>query len=164
MTLVDDFSRMVWVEFLQRKSECFMKFTSLIAELERQKGVTLKGIHSDNGGEYTSNQFRDYCQKNGIVRTFSPANLPECNGVAEKMNRILLDMALSMRKTTGTPRHFWAEAVETASYIRNRCPTKEFGDKKTPFEVWTRKKPRVGHMRVWGSECYALIPKKETAI
>jgi hypothetical protein len=77
------------------------------------------------------------------------------------MIRTLFDMALSMRKTAGTPRHFWAEEVQTASYNRNRFPTKVLDDNTTPFEVWTGKKPRVGHMRVWGSECYALIHKNQ---
>ena len=58
------------------------------------------------------------------------------------------------------PHKFWAEALSTAVYLRNRSSTKAVKS-MTPFEAWTRKKPKVGHLRVFGCDAYAHIPKDE---
>ena len=68
-----------------------------------------------------------------------------------------MEMARSMLKEKGLPNTFWAEAVYTAVYILNRCPTKSVKD-KTPIEAWNGKKPSAKHLRVFGSICYIHIP------
>ena len=58
------------------------------------------------------------------------------------------------------PYSFWAEAVSTAVYVRNRSPTKALKD-MTLFEAWTKEKPKIEHLRVFGCDAYAHIPKDE---
>ena len=58
------------------------------------------------------------------------------------------------------PQRYWAEEVSTAAYLRNRCPTTAVKE-MTSFEAWYGKKPKVGHLRVFGCEAYAHIPKDE---
>jgi hypothetical protein len=68
-----------------------------------------------------------------------------------------MEMARSMMKDKGLPNTFWAEAVYTAVYILNRCPTRAVQD-KTPIEIWCGKKPSAKHLRVFGSICYIHVP------
>eukprot|EP01018_Ginkgo_biloba_P036731 Gb_30317 [translate_table: standard] len=66
MTFIDDYTRNIWVYFLKEKSEAFMKFVEFKAMAERQSGYKLRILHSDNGGEYISNEFKDFYRKVGI--------------------------------------------------------------------------------------------------
>eukprot|EP01018_Ginkgo_biloba_P034677 Gb_28622 [translate_table: standard] len=66
MTFIDDYTGKIWVYFLKEKSEAFMKFVEFRVMAERQSGYKLRMLHSDNGGEYISNEFKDFCRKVGI--------------------------------------------------------------------------------------------------
>ena len=68
---------------------------------------------------------------------------PQQNGVAERMNRTLMESARSMMDHAGLPDKYWAEAVECTAYIRNRFPTTALREKKTPFEMWSGRKPNI---------------------
>ena len=91
MTLIDDFSRKLWIYFMREKSEVFTKFKIWRAEVEKEQGRSVKCLSSDNGGEYTSREFQDYCEECGIRRHFSVKETPQQNGVAERMNKTLLE-------------------------------------------------------------------------
>lgn len=91
---------------------------------KKQSGHYLKVLRSDRGGEYTSNLFRSFCRAHGINHQLTTAYTPQQNGVAERKNRTILDMARSMVKAKHLPRTFWAEAILCAVYLLNRCPTK----------------------------------------
>ncbi|KAG6539194.1 hypothetical protein ZIOFF_004347 [Zingiber officinale] len=69
-------------------------------------------------------------------------------------------MAKSMMHEKGLPKIFWAEAVYTAVYLSNRCPTTAIPN-KTPFEAWSGRRPSVNHLKVFGSICYSQIPKEK---
>ena len=70
------------------------------------------------------------------------------NGVAERRNRMLKDMVRSMISHSNLPISLWGEALKTAAYILNRVPTKATA--KTPYELWTGKKPSLKHLHIWG--------------
>ena len=89
----------------------------------------------------------------------SVGHTPQQNGVAERNNRIIVEMAKSMIHAKGMPQSFWGEAVYTAVYLLNRCPTKAV-ENKTPFEAWSRRKPSVNHLKVFGCICFAHVPKE----
>ncbi|KAB2614462.1 hypothetical protein D8674_037516 [Pyrus ussuriensis x Pyrus communis] len=82
------------------------------------------------------------------------------NEVAERKNRTIVEMAKCMMFKKKIPPEFWAEAVNTAVYVLNRCPTKAL-DKKTPFEAYNGRKPGIKHLRVFGSLYYAYIPEQQ---
>ena len=88
---MDDFSRKVWVYFMKQKSEVFAKFKEWKTETENQTGRKIKYLRSDNEGEYTSNEFTDYCKQEGITRHFTVKKNPQQNGAAERMNRTLME-------------------------------------------------------------------------
>jgi len=154
LLVVDDHSRYMWVEMLKHKNqalECFKKI-KLRAELEC--GNQLKALRTDRGGEFLSNMFSVFCTEGGIKHYTTTPYSPQQNGVVERRNQTVVEMARCMLKTMRVPPEFWGEAVCTAVYILNRCPTKSL-NKKTPFEAWHGKKPNVSHLRTFG--CVAHV-------
>ena len=83
---------------------------------------------------------------------------PQQNGVAERMNETILNMVRSMLFFKNVKLMFWADAVLCAVYIKNRYPSSSIRN-KNPFEMWHGHIPSVKNFRVFGSTCYALIPK-----
>ncbi|BBH08996.1 transposable element gene [Prunus dulcis] len=124
---------------------------------ELQSGFKIKSLRSDRGGELLSGEFNSFCEESGIQRQLTVAYSPQQNGVAERKNRTVVEMAKSMLHEKGVPYEFWAEAVNTAVYLLNRCPTKAL-NKVTPFEAYTGRKPGVAHLKIFGSPCHVLIP------
>ena len=146
---------------LRKKSDVFEKFIEWKTVVETQTGKKLnKKLRSDNGGEYLSEQFTNYFKQEGILRQLTIRKTPEQNGVAERMNRTLEETIRTMLCESDVPKNFWAEALATAVYLRNRCPTKAVSE-MTPFEAWHGEKPNVDHLKVFGCTCYAHIPKDE---
>ncbi len=82
------------------------------------------------------------------------------NGVAERLNRTLVESARSMLLDANLSKCYWAEEVSTAVYLKNRCPTKAVQG-KTPYEARNEEKPKACHLRVFGCDAYAHIPKDE---
>ncbi|KAM1578272.1 hypothetical protein ACFX1Z_039846 [Malus domestica] len=159
LTFIDDCTRMCWVYFLRNKSEVFSVFKKFKLTVELQSGYKLKKLRSDRGGEYVSVEFREFCEEMGMERQFTVGYTPQQNGVAERKNRTIVEMSKCMMIEKGVPFEFWAEAVNTSVYILNRCPTKSL-DKKTPFEAYSGRKPGIKHLKIFGSVCYAYIPRQ----
>lgn len=159
VTFIDDMSRKIHVYFLKHKSEVLEKFKTYKLQVEKQTGRKIKTLRSDNGGEFVNRAFDEFLADEGIKRQLTVSYTPQQNGVAERANRTLIEMARSMIIHAGVKHYLWAEAVNTAVYIRNRCPTKKLED-KTPFEVWTGRKPNVSHFKVFG--CSAVGLNKST--
>ncbi|KAI5327801.1 hypothetical protein L3X38_027197 [Prunus dulcis] len=156
ITFIDDYSRMCWVYFLINKSSVISVFKKFKAFVELQSGFNLKKLRSDRGGD-TSHEFLEYCSDLGMERQLTIAYSPQQNGITERRNRTICEMARSMMTEKKIPVKFWAEAVGTTVYLQNRCYTTSVTD-KTPFEAFTRRKPGVKHLRVFGSICYSHIP------
>ncbi|GAU42259.1 hypothetical protein TSUD_327370 [Trifolium subterraneum] len=119
---------------------------------------SLGGNRTDGGGEYNSKNFESFCTSHGIEHEIIAPYTPQHNGLAERRNRTILDMARCMVKHKGLPKSFWGETVSTAVYVLNRCPTKKLKD-KVPEEVWTGKKPSVSHFKVFGALCHKHVPE-----
>ena len=160
MTIIDDKTRYTWVYVLKHKGEVFKKFLEWKALAENSTGRKLKTWRTDNGGEYTSSEFESYLKKNGIRHERTVPKTPEQNGVAERLNRTIVETARCMLMESRLPRKFWAETVSTAVYLRNRSPTTAVNG-MTPFEALTGEKPRVNGLRVFGCLTYAHVPKDE---
>jgi hypothetical protein len=151
---------MTWVYFLRHKSEVYRVFRKWKAAVENETGRRLKTLRSDNGGEYTSTEFREYLERCGIRHETTVPKTPEQNGKAERMNGTIMESVRAMLRDSDMAKKFWAEAVRTAVYIRNRCPTSSLPE-ITPMEVWTGWKPDVSHLRVFGCPAYAHVPRDE---
>ena len=160
LTFIDDCTRKIWIYFLKQKSEAFGVFKTFKALVEKQSGRELKALRSDQGGEYMSGEFEAFLKDNGIKHQLTVSYSPQQNGVAERKNRIIMELVRSMLKTKGLPHHFWAEAAASACYVLNRASTKAVQG-KTPEEAWSGHKPGVSHFRIFGSLCYSHIPKEK---
>lgn len=122
--------------------------------MECQKNLKVRCILSDNGTEYVFKEFDDFLKEKGIKRKLTVPYTPQQNCVIERHNRTLMKMARWLIQSK-LPETFWAEAVNAAAYIRNRCPTRSLGG-KTPFELWNGRKPNVKHFREFGSRVWCL--------
>ncbi len=159
LTFTDDKSRYSWVYILKTKDQVFNCFLEWKALVEKATKLKVRKLRTDNGGEYTSTQFKNHLKAEGIRHELTIPKTPEQNGVAERLNRSLVEMARSMLLDAKLPKKFWAEAISTAVYLKNRSPTKAL--KITPYQAWHGTKPNVNHLRVFGSNAYAHIPKDE---
>ena len=160
ISFIDDKSRHTWTYPIRRKSDSYSIFLQWKSQVEKSQDKKLKKLRSDNGGEYISDEFESYLEKEGIIHQRTIRKTPEQNGVAERMNRTLVEVVRSMLSESGLPKRFWAEALATATYLRNRSPTVAVNG-MTPIEAWSGTKPNVAHLRVFGSLCFAHIPKDE---
>ncbi len=90
--------------------------------VEKEKGVSIKCLRSDGGGEYFSNEFSEYLKEHGIQRKYSCSYSPQQNGVAERKNKHITEIPRAMLNEKNLPTYFWAEATTTAVYIMNQTP------------------------------------------
>ncbi|KAE8660285.1 hypothetical protein F3Y22_tig00116954pilonHSYRG00091 [Hibiscus syriacus] len=151
-------SAMLWHQKLGHMSEQGMK---VLVEQKLLSGLTkIKCFRTDNGGEYTSEEFDDFCRKEGIKRQFTVANTPQQNGVAERMNRTLLERTRAMLRDAGLEKSFRAEAVNTACYLVNRAPSTAI-ELKTPMEMWTGKPADYSNLHIFGSIVYVMYNSQE---
>uniref|UniRef100_H3GUW4 Integrase catalytic domain-containing protein n=1 Tax=Phytophthora ramorum TaxID=164328 RepID=H3GUW4_PHYRM len=154
VAFIDDKSHFCVVYLLRNKSEVAAKFAEFVAFAETQTGKRVQTLRSDNGGEYTSGAMAKFCADRGIVQKFTPPYTPQLNGVAERMNRTLVECARCMLEHAGLSKTYWGEAVMTATFLRNRCPTRAISHDKSPHQVWTGKKPLLANLKVFGCHAY----------
>ncbi|KAG8483133.1 hypothetical protein CXB51_022087 [Gossypium anomalum] len=124
LTFIDDFSRKVWAFFLKQKSDVFSAFKSWKIMIEKQTGKQIKYLRTDNGLEFCSDEFNRLCKSEGIVRHLTVRHTPQQNGVAERMNRTIMEKVQCMLSNANLPKSFWAEAAaSTACFLINRSPS-----------------------------------------
>lgn len=160
LTFIDDFSRKTWIYLLRTKDQVFQHFKQFHAMVERETGMSLKCLRTDNGGEYISREFRDYCSDHGIRHEKTVPGTPQHNGVAERMNRTIVERVRSMLKMANLSKSFWGEAVGTAVYLINRLPSVPLNF-DVPEEVWTGRNVTYSHLRVFGCKAFMHIPKEQ---
>jgi transposase InsO family protein len=156
-TFIDHYSRFTAVYFLKQKSDFFSKFKAYKALVENQTNKKIKTLQSDNGGEYKSQAFMNFCEDHGIARQFTNSYTPEQNGIFERKNRTLVESARSMLQTAKLPNSIWADAIATACHIQNRSFISNL-DNITPLTMWCGKIPDLSYLIFFGSPRYAHIP------
>lgn len=155
---IDDFTRMCWIYFLKHKSEVAHVFWNFKARVESESGCRIQSLRSDNGKEYTSEAFNRFCAEAGIHHQLTAPYTPQQNGVSERRNRFILEMARCMLHEKNLPKQFWAEAASTAVFLQNRLPTRAVRD-KTPFEAWYGYKPSLNFLKIFGCLCFTHVPQ-----
>lgn len=122
ITFVDDFSRKTWIYFLKHKDEAFDMFKNFKALIENQSGKKIKVFRSENGGEFISNEFIDFCREVDIKKEIIVPYNPEQNGVAERKNRAIMEVARAMLHDQNVPKFLWGEVANVVIYVQNRTP------------------------------------------
>ncbi|KAK4835283.1 hypothetical protein QYF36_007816 [Acer negundo] len=156
LVVVYDFSRFTWTYFLREKSKAFEKFKMLCVKIQNEKTShikSIKKIKSDHGKEFENASFENFCNSLCISHDFSAPKTPQQNGVVERKNRVLQEMAIMMLLSNKVSRNLWAEAINMACYIGNRVFLR-LRTKQTSYELWKGKKPNVSYFHIFGSKCY----------
>lgn len=159
LTLIDDYSKYTVVQFLRQKSEVNQKIQEFVAMVKNKFNKKPKILRSDRGGEYMSEQLLSFLKAEGIQTQNTAPYTPQQNGVAERKNRSLIEMARCLLTDAGLPKYLWAEAVNTANYIQNRTITK--GADSIPSELWNGEKQKMNHFEIFGAKCYVLTPAEK---
>jgi transposase InsO family protein len=121
MLIIDDYSRLTWVAFLKEKVVAFEKFKIFKALTETQKGKRLKAVRSDRGGYFMSRDFKEFCDEHGIKREYTIPRTPQQNGVVERQNRTVQEMARSMMNEKNIGQTYWVEEIHTAVHVLNKA-------------------------------------------
>jgi DNA-binding transcriptional MerR regulator len=151
--LINDYSRLTWVSFLKEKVEAFEKFKIFIALTETQTGKRLKAVRSNQGGEFMSRDFKEFFDEHGIKREYTILITPQQNGVVERKNRVVQEMARSMMNEKNIGQTYWVEAIHTIVHVLNKSQLRPQSD-KTPYELWFGRPSSIKHFKVFGSKCY----------
>jgi hypothetical protein len=157
VTYTDQFSRFCTVALLRLKSEQWHHLKIFEAKFCKQHQVSIKQFQSDNGGEYLSREARDWFQDKGIHHRRTVPGDSESNGLAERMNRTLTDMALSMLAHSKLPEKCFPWAILTATHIYNRRPHSSLANQATPFETLFKLKPNLHYLRIFGCVAYRHV-------
>jgi hypothetical protein len=142
------------VYLLKSKDQAVDYFVKYKAEVENFTGCRIKTLRSDRGGEFLAGVFAGVCEQAGIKRQLTTPYTPQQNGVVERRNRTVMEMARSLLKSMKIPGRFWGKAVRHVVYLLNRLPTKVLGD-VTPHESWIGRKPSLGHLKIFGCTAHA---------
>ncbi|WRX13679.1 Integrase [Theobroma cacao] len=119
--------------------------------------LTIKKLRSDNRAEYTVNEFKEYLSKLGIVHQLTMPYSLQQNGVSERKNKTLIEMARCLLFEKKLPKFLWAKVVNTANYLLNLTSTRALVG-KTSYEAWYDMKPSIKHLKVFGCICFAKVP------
>ncbi len=155
VTFIDGYSGWCELYLLKSKDLVFQAFKEYKNFAERQTGKKIKKLQSDNGREYCNKPFDDYLKQEGIQRRLTTPYTPQQNGVAERMNRTIVEMARCLLIQSKLPTMYWGEAILTANYLRNRSPSRSHQG-MTPYELWIGTRPLLRHLRVFGSKAFVL--------
>lgn len=156
VTFIDDFSRKLFVYPMKTKGEVFMRFVEFKTRVENETERKIKAVRGDNGTEYENKNFADFFVKHGIKHEKSAPYSPQQNGLAERMNRTIIEKVRCMLLQSGLSKQFWAEAVLAAVNVINIIPTV---NNTAPNEMYNNKKCNMKLFRVFG--CRAMVWKPE---
>ncbi|KAH9660266.1 hypothetical protein KPL70_024153 [Citrus sinensis] len=162
LSIIDDFSRKVWVYVLKNKDQVFEKFKEWKHLVENQTGQRLKKLRTDNGLEFCNQPFDSFCAAEGVARHRTVRMTPQQNGLAERMNRTLMDKVRCVLIQSKLPKTLWAETLLTACYLVNLIPSTAINF-KTPFEIWYGKPADYGNLKAFGCPAYVHISQGKLA-
>ena len=153
VTFIDEYTKYAVVKYMRNKSEVIGKFKEYVAE-----NGTPRTLRSDNGAEYTSRKFKEFCRDLKVKQEFTVPETPQQNGVAERFNRTLVEMGRCLLIQAKLPKKYWVRALDTATHSRNLTVSANSNEGKSPFELFTKKTARTNHLRVFG--CTAYVKKR----
>ena len=155
----------VWTFFRTNKKELLqvIKDWKVAAEQECAKygeKEKLQRVHFDRGREFLNSKMASWCVEENITNDPTVGYNPEANGIAERCNRTVMEMANAIRIEAGLGEEYWELAAAAATYLLNRGPTKRLKT-MTPWEAWYGDRPSAKRYKVWGCPAYVHIPKEK---
>ena len=159
ITFIDDNSNWSVVYPMHKRSEAFHYYKLFAHYAQTHTGRKIKVLRSDRGGEYLSDEFQTHLDECGTQHQMTSAYTPEQNGVAERLNRTLMNVVRSMPAHKEIKKQFCAEALSTSVYVRDRVTSRVLPPNTTPHHKWMGKPPNLSYIRVFGSKCWYTLPK-----
>ncbi|GJZ21231.1 putative ribonuclease H-like domain-containing protein [Tanacetum coccineum] len=153
LVIVDDYSRFTWVKFLRSKDETPDFIIKFLKMIQLRLKVPVRRIRTDNGTEFVNQTLCEYYEKVGISHETSVVRSSQQNGVVERRNRTLIEVARIMLIYVKAPLFLWAEVVATACYTQNHSIIR-LRHGKTPYELLHDKLPDLSFFHVVGTLCY----------
>ena len=124
MTFIDDCTRMTWLYQLKHKDDMFSVFQSFYTMILIQFSAKIQILRSNNGGEYVNKKFQDYFATHGLLHETSCDQTPQQNGVTERKNRLILEIACALLLGAHMLSRYWDDAITRAVYLLNHMPSK----------------------------------------
>jgi hypothetical protein len=162
LVIIDDYSRFTWVFFLKDKGETQEELKKFLRRAQNEFDEKVKKIRSGNDTEFKNTQVEDLLDKEGNNHEFLAPYTPQQNGVAERKNCTLIEMARTMHDEYKTLDRFWMEAINMTCHATN-CLYLHKLLKKISYELLTSNKPNVSYFRVFGSKCYVLHKRSKSS-
>jgi transposase InsO family protein len=144
LAIVDDYSRFIWVFFLQDKSKTQEVLKKFLKRVQNEFDAKVKKIRSDNDIEFKNTQVEDFLDEEDIKPEFLALYTPQQNGVAKRKNHTPREMERTMVDEYNTSGQFWAEAINTTCHATNRLYLHKLLE-KTSYELLTGNKPNVSY-------------------
>ncbi len=160
ITFIHEGTRLAKVFYLKKKSEAADRIIQAVKFFQNAKKFGVAVFRSDGGGEYESVKVQSFFRESGIDHEVAPRYTPQLNGIAERINRTLVERTRCLLVSSGLNDSFWKEAMEYSVYIYNRTPHSSIGF-RTPWEVFYEQPlKRLPKFHVFGSLCYSHVPKE----
>ena len=145
---------------MKNRTAALDHFSRYKALVENQHDTTIKRVRADNAKEFIEGDFKSFLDKNGIfLETTAPYSSSQ-NGIAERLNRTLVEHARAMLIAHNLPKTLWEEALMYACYLKNRSPTRALNG-MTPHEAFWGKRPDVSDLQEFGIDCWVLRPEQQ---
>ncbi|CAI7854176.1 unnamed protein product [Closterium sp. NIES-53] len=157
LVMLNDATRMCWTWLLKAKGDAAKVIQEWALEVCDDDKKRIKAIRTDGGGEFVNNELAKWMKSKGIKHDVTTPYTPQQNGVAEQLNRTLVEAVRSLLQHSKIGNEWRGEASALAAWIRNRVPTKVL-PRTTPFEAWTGTKPNLSLLRTFGCLCYYHVP------
>ena len=135
MLFIYNCTRKSWVYFLKRKSEVLNIFVKFYKVIQTQFNKQIHILRSDNGEEHMKLDMKEFITSDGLIQQTSCSSTPQQNGIAERKNHTLLEMARSLMFESHVPAYFWPEVVATSNYLTNHTLPTKWLHFKTPLEA-----------------------------
>ena len=160
LVIVDDYSRYTWTRFLRSKADTAKELVIFFKMIQTKLNQVICSIRSDRGTEFENLTLDKFCMENGMSHNFSARRTPQQNGVVERKNRTLVNISRTMIIESNLPQNFWAEVVNTACHVTNRCLIRAVLN-KTPYELLNNRKLMLSYLRAFGCRCFMLNNGKD---
>lgn len=160
LSFIDDCTRVCWIYLMKAKSDVVHVIPQFSKMILTQFHTQVQVFHSDNGREFVNQSLENFFTSHGILHQTTCVYTPQQNGIAERKNRHILEVARTLCFTMHVPKRFWADAVTTAVFLINRMPARIIGY-QTPLRMLSLLHPIPSALnlcpKVFGCVCYVHV-------
>lgn len=161
LNMVEEKSIYAYTRLARDKAQLSDLFITGVNFLQTQTRKKLKDAHTDGGTEICNSKVETFLQQNGTIHTVSPPYKPALNGIAERMNRTLMEMTRALLIQAGAHISLWGEAFKMATFIHNCTPKLINGKLEAPAKILFGTAPDPARLRVFGCDVWHTLPHNE---